>query len=129
MGLINAKIELSNPRNRDSKPIRVTSLVDTGALHLCIPGHVALQLGLEELYKREVITADGKRHLVPYMGPVTITFENRGCFAGAMVFGDQVLLGAIPMEDMDVLVSPSRQSLMVNPDSPDIAVSIAKRSR
>nr|VFK20517.1 MAG: clan AA aspartic protease, AF_0612 family [Candidatus Kentron sp. LFY] len=126
MGLINARIELSNPRDKNIKTLDVTSLVDTGALHLCVPEHIARALELEELYKREVITADGKRHLVPYMGPVTVTFENRGCFAGAMVFGDQVLLGAIPMEDMDVLVSPSRQRLMVNPESPDIAVSIAK---
>ncbi|VFN01686.1 MAG: clan AA aspartic protease, AF_0612 family [Candidatus Kentron sp. G] len=126
MGLINARIGLSNPRDKNIKPIQVTSLVDTGALHLCIPEHVALQLGLEELYKREVTTADGKKHLVPYMGPVAIMFENRGCFTGALVFGDEVLLGAVPMEDMDVLVSPSKQTLIVNPESPNIAMSVAK---
>ncbi len=129
MGLINAELELSNPRARSSKPIKVKSLVDTGPLHLCIPEHVAIQLELEELYQREVTTADGKKHLVPYMGPITIRFENRGCFTGALVFGDEVLLGAVPMEDMDVLISPSRQAIIVNPESPNIAMSVAKRAR
>lgn len=126
MGLITARIELSNPRNSGIKPMTVKSLVDTGSLHLCIPEHVAIQLELEELYKREVTTADGKKHLVPYMGPVVVKFENRGCFTGALVFGDEVLLGAVPMEDMDVLISPAKQALIVNPESPNIAMSVAK---
>ena len=68
MGLVNAEIELSNPRDGEIRPVKTKALVDTGALHLCIPEHIALQLKLEELYKREVKTADGKGHLVPYMG-------------------------------------------------------------
>lgn len=126
MGIIKAEIDLSNPRDRNIRPVKVTSLVDTGSLHLCVPEHIAIQLKLEELYKREVTTADGKKHLVPYMGPVEIRFENRGCFTGALVFGDEVLLGAVPMEDMDVLISPAKQTLIVNPESPNIAMSIAK---
>lgn len=126
MGFIIAAIELSNPRDRNIKPMQVKSLVDTGSLHLCVPEHVAIQLELEELYKREVTTADGKKHLVPYMGPVVVKFENRACFTGALVFGNEVLLGAVPMEDMDVLVSPAKQALIVNPESPNIAMSIAK---
>ena len=126
MGLVSAEIELSNPRDKNIKSITSKSLVDTGALHLCIPEHIAIQLELEELYKREVTTADGKKHLVPYMGPLSIKFENRGCFTGALVLGDEVLLGAVPMEDMDLLVSPAKQALIVNPESPNIAMSIAK---
>lgn len=126
MGIISAQIRLSNPRDRNIAPVEVNALVDTGALHLCVPEHVAIQLDLEELYKREVTTADGRRHRVPYMGPVSTAFENRGCFTGALVFGDEVLLGAVPMEDMDVLISPARQKLIVNPESPNIAMSIAK---
>ena len=129
MGLIIADIELSNPRNKGIKSLIVKSLVDTGAVHLCIPEHIAIQLDLEELYKREVTTADGKKHLVPYVGPIAIKFENRGCFTGALVLGDEVLLGAVPMEDMDVLVSPSKRALIVNPESPNIAMSIAKGIR
>ena len=126
MGLIHAEIELSNPRERNIEPINVKLQVDTGSLHLCVPQHVAIQLELEELYKREMTTVDGKKHLVPYMGPISIKFMNRGCFTGALVFGDEVLLGAVPMEDMDVLISPAKQALVVNPESPNIAMSVAK---
>lgn len=126
VGLISAQIELSNLRDKNIKPLQVRALVDTGSLHLCIPEHVAIQLDLEELYKREVTTADGKKRLVLYMGPVSIKFENRGCFTGALVLGDEVLLGAVPMEDMDVLISPAKQALIVNPESPNVAMSIAK---
>ncbi len=126
MDLINAQIELSNPKDRNINPVVVKCSVDTGSLHLCIPEHIALQLELEELYKREVTTADGKRHLVPYMGLLAIRFENRACFTGALVFGDEVLLGAVPMEDMDILTSPSKQALIVNPESPNIALPLSK---
>ena len=61
-----------------------------------------------------------------YVGPVEVRFRNRRCFTGAMVIGDEVLLGAIPMEDMDLVLKPQLQSFDVNPDSPNIAVSLAK---
>ena len=126
MGLVRTEIELSNPRDAGIRPLRVMSLVDTGALHLCVPEHVAIQLDLEELYGREVTTTDERTHLVPYAGPVAIEFENRACFTGALVFGNEVLLGAAPMEDLDVLVSPATRTLIVNPASPNTATSIVK---
>jgi hypothetical protein len=43
-----------------------------------------------------------------------------------LVLGNEVLLGAVPMEDMDILLSPARQAVIVNPESPNIAMSIAK---
>jgi hypothetical protein len=61
---------------------------------------------------------------VPYVGPVKVSFENRICFVGALVLGDEVLLGAVPMEDMDLLLSPSRQSIVVNPSSPNIPIKV-----
>jgi hypothetical protein len=48
--------------------------------------------------------------------------------AGALVLGDQVLLGAIPMEDTDRVVDPARQRIMPNPASPNMPLSTAKRS-
>ena len=53
-------------------------------------------------------------------------FKNRVGFGGALVMGDQVLLGAIPMEDMDLIVVPKTRTLDVNLESPDIASSITK---
>ena len=126
MGLIKARLTLANPRSSELEPIEVQALADGGALHLCIPEHIALQLGLEELYRREVTTADGTKQVCPYVGPIEVKFENRGCYTGALVLGDEVLLGAVPMEDMDVLLSPAKQAVIVNPDSPNIATSIVK---
>jgi hypothetical protein len=73
-----------------------------------------------------VVLADGHRRTVPYMGPVEVRFRNRRCFTSAMVLGNEVLLGAIPMEDMDLVLQPQLQSIDVNPESPNIAVSLAK---
>ena len=126
MGLVRARIELANAKDPATKPMTVDSLVDTGALLLCLPEHVAVQLGLEELERREVTTADGTTHLAPYVGPILVRFENRQCLTGALVLGSEVLLGAVPMEDMDVLVSPATRRLIVNPDSPNYARAIVK---
>ncbi|MBI3815086.1 MAG: clan AA aspartic protease [Nitrospinae bacterium] len=126
MGLVNAKIILKNPRVKKLKPLEVDVLVDSGATHLCIPEHIQIQLKLEEIDKKEVILADGERKFVPYVGPVEIRFKNRVGFAGALVMGDQILLGAIPMEDMDLVIIPKKRILDVNPDSPNFATSIAK---
>jgi clan AA aspartic protease len=84
------------------------------------------QLKLRELERREVVLADGSHRSIPYMGPVEVRFANRRCFTGAMVLGDEVLLGAIPMEDMDLVLQPQLQQLTVNPANPNLPLSIAK---
>jgi len=81
---------------------------------------------LEEIDKKEVTLADGTRKLVPYVGPIEIRYKNRVGFAGALVMGDQTLLGAIPLEDMDLVVIPKRRSIDINPASSNIASSIVK---
>jgi len=126
MGLVNANIQLRNARNPALDPVEAEALADSGAVHLCIPEHVRLQLQLETLDHKEVTLADGSKHLVPYVGPLEIRFKNRIGFAGALVMRDQVLLGAIPMEDMDLIILPKDRRLEVNPASPNIACSIAK---
>ncbi|MDH4276386.1 MAG: clan AA aspartic protease [Gammaproteobacteria bacterium] len=126
MGLTNASLELKNPRKPELSSLRVEALADTGAVHLCIPEHVMIQLELEAIDQKEVTLADGSKRLVPYVGPIEIRFKNRIGFAGALVMGDQTLLGAIPMEDMDLVVIPSTRSVEVNPSSPNIATSIVK---
>jgi len=124
MGLVHADISLSNPRLPNLNKIEVLSLFDSGAFTLCIPEHVKIQLQLGELEKREVTLADGKKQLVPFVGPIQINFENRMTFTGALVLGNMVLLGAIPMEDLDVIIHPLKQKLMVNPESPNIATGL-----
>ena len=127
MGLVNAKIKLKNPRKPDLASVEIDALVDTGAVHFCIPQHIRIQLELEEIEKKDVTLADGSEKLVPYVGPIELKFENRTGFCGALVMGDQALLGAIPMEDMNLVVIPKTRQLVVNPMSPNIATSIAKK--
>jgi clan AA aspartic protease len=126
MGLTYAKLTLKNPRRPDLEPIEVDALADTGSVHLCLPEHVRLQLGLEEIDRKEATCADGSRRLVPYVGPVELRFKNRVGFSGALVLGDQVLLGAIPMEDMDLLVVPLTRAVDVNPSNPNVAATSVK---
>ena len=128
MGLVNGNLSLSNPRLPDLEPVDVTALVDSGSTHLCIPEHIQLQLQLDPIDNKEVTLADGSKKLVPYVGPVELRFKSRVGFAGALVMGDQVLLGAIPMEDMDLVIIPKTRTLDVNPNSPNFASSIAKQS-
>lgn len=129
MGIIFAAMRLGNDARADLEELEVEALVDTGAMHLCIPEHIALQLQLKQSGVREVTLADGKVLQVQYVSPVRIEMLNRVCVTGALVLGDQVLLGAIPMEDMDLVVEPARQRVAVNPRAPNIPMSLAKGLR
>ena len=126
MGLVNGNLVLSNPRLPDLEGVNVEALVDSGSTHLCIPEHIQLQLQLEPIDNKEVTLADGSKKLVPYVGPIELRFKNRVGFVGALVMCDQVLLGAIPMEDMDLVIIPSSRTIDINPNSPNFASSIAK---
>lgn len=126
MGITYADIRLANDARDDLEEIDVSAVVDTGALHLCIPEHVAMQLQLKTGKQREVQTADGKSHRVDYVSPVRISMLNRECVTGALVSGNQVLLGAIPIEDMDLIIEPAKLRVSVNPLSPNIPLSLAK---
>jgi clan AA aspartic protease len=119
MGLTYSTISLSNPRIPELPKIEIKVLVDTGALMMCIPPSIAHQLQLHDLDKRPVTIADGSSKEVPYVGPIRIDFENRFCFTGAIVISDEPILGAVPMEDMDLVVHHASQQLMANPLHPN----------
>ncbi len=53
-------------------------------------------------------------------------FKNRVAIGGALVMGDRVLLGAIPMEDMDLVIRPCDRQVDVNPASPGVASCVVK---
>ena len=124
MRTVSIEVSLSNPQRPRLKPLRLKALADTGAITLCIPDHVRIQLDLKELEGREVTVATGQRQVVPYVGPVKVSCLGRSCYAGALVLGDRVLLGALPMEDMDLVISPRKQKVTANPESPNIPSAI-----
>lgn len=125
MGLVYQHIRLANAAKPQLDEIDANALVDSGAIDLCIPQHVVLQLKLDTLEQREVTTADGRKQIVDYVGPIRVEVFGRKAFTGAMVMGDTVLLGAIPVESMDVLVDPRRQQLIPNPENPNIPGAMA----
>ena len=121
MGHSFAMLTLRNPRYPDFPPVEVEALADTGATFLCIAAEIAEVLRLEAVADcKEAVFADG-RQWVPYVGPVEARFKGRVAFGGALVTGEQILLGAIPMEDMDLVVLPRSRRVDVNPESPEIA--------
>jgi clan AA aspartic protease len=134
MGLVYAEIELINGEDLilakrniigvdEIKKYPLNILVDTGTYYLCINETTQEQLGLPFVEKRKAQLANGSVEEYDVVGPVEIKFKNRRCNVDAMVLkGDnEPLLGAIPMEDMDVLIHPLRQELIVNPEHPYFA--------
>ena len=102
-----------------------TNETSRNAIIACV-NRKAEKLGLDEITRKEATLADGTRKLVPYVGPVELRFKNRIGFTGALVLGDEVLLGAIPMEDMDLIIIPKTRTLDVNPNNPNVATSVVK---
>jgi clan AA aspartic protease len=134
MGLVYADIELINAgdlemvkRNflepEEVKRMHVTALVDTGSYMLCINENIKEQLQLSTNERRKGELANGQIIEYDVAGPLEVKFKNRRCIVEAMVLpGDsEVLLGAIPLEDMDVLIHPQKQELIVNPEHPYFA--------
>jgi len=134
MGLVYAEIELIRgadivlsqegqlPADRIRR-LKVNALVDSGAYMLAINQQIKTQLDLRKVGEQVAELADGTQTRLEIVGPVDVQFENRSTTVRAMVLpGDsEVLLGSIPMEDMDVLIDPKQQRLIVNPESPYIA--------
>ena len=126
MGLTTARIELRNPRRPDLPPVVIDALADTGADHMCIPAELQRRLALEEVDTKTIVLADGSQRSGSVCRSLAVAIRQRTGFTGAVVVGDQPLLGAIAMEDMDLVVIPRTRRLAVNPESPDIATSSAR---
>ena len=134
MGLTYATIDVVNATDNgmarrnllpaeEVRRAEVRMLVDSGAYMLCLNEHLATQLGLDVIDTMTGELADGTVAEMPVAGPVDLYFRNRQTTCRAVILPGQTepLLGAIPMEDMDVLVDPKRQELIINPENPYIA--------
>ena len=135
MELVYADIELINSEDialarkffieeDDVRRIHLNMLVDSGAYMMAINETIQSQLELPFIEKIKVQLADGRVVEYDVVGPVNVKFANRKATCSAFVLpGDsEPLLGAIPMEEMDVLIHPLRQELIVNPEHPNYAV-------
>ena len=119
MGITYASLRLSHFGRDDIETLDADAVVDTGSNEMIVPALVAEQLKLGSLRPRTVRLADGTRATVPCVGPLRVESMGRDCVTDAIVMGDQVLLGAVAMQSMDMIVHPASHSLLPNPDSPD----------
>ena len=62
-----------------------------------------------------------------YLWPARHVGEYAYCPSLFYLMGDETLLGAVPMEDMDVLIHPAKRQLVINPDSPTMPVAPVKK--
>ena len=139
MGLVYAEIELINCEDlafqrrgwayTEVRRVTTTALVDSGALDLVINEEVHQQLNLPVLDQRTIWLADETTREVDMVGPVEVRFENRITIVKALVLpgAEQVLLGAIPLEGLDVCIDPVNERLVVNPKSPNKGTSQVKQ--
>lgn len=134
MGLVYATIELINAVDLENarrniidadevKRMHINMLVDSGAYMMAINETIQEQLDLPFIEKRKAQMANGSVVEYDVVGPIRVNFANRTATCNAFVLsGDgEPLLGAIPMEEMDVLIHPLRQELIVNPEHPNYA--------
>lgn len=135
MGTVHAEIELINGEdfmlarrhvigNEEIRSTRVQMLVDSGSYLMAINENIQAYLDLPFKYRQYATLADGRVLECDVVGPVEVRFSNRRGTCNCFVLpGDsEPLLGAIPMEEMDVLIDMKRQELVVNPEHPDHAV-------
>ena len=132
MGLTYANLELINFADETLcedgylakekvRSISIIALADTGAIRLAINENIRHQLGLRVRSSMDVTLADGTKKNLQVAGPIRIKFKNRDCITDAFVLpnNEEPLLGAVPMELMDLAIIPSEQSVEYNPKHPD----------
>ena len=132
MGLVYADIKLINADDvamakrhfigqEEIRELSISMLVDSGAYEMAINETIQAQLGFSFIEKRKAILADGRINEYDVVGPIMVRFANRTAVCSAMVLPGNLepLLGSIPMEEMDVMIHPRRQELIVNPDHPE----------
>jgi clan AA aspartic protease len=99
---------------QDVHSVTVQALVDTGAMSLVINEELQQKLGLKTVRKRFAQIANGQRVVCEETDPVDITWKDRGSTLRAVVIpgAKTVLLGALPLEDLDLMVNPVTQELV-----------------
>ena len=63
---------------------------------------------------------------MPQIAPIEIAYENRTYVTEALVMGDEALMGVLPLDAMDLLIDPTQQRILVNPNHPNYPVASAK---
>lgn len=129
MGEVRIKIRLANAADEtlvrrgllaadQVHTLETEALVDTGAVQSVMPETIMKQLGLASAYQRIVRYADGRTDWVPVTEGVYIEWDGRRTLEGALVLGDEVLIGQTVLEVWDAFVDCTNQRLVPNPANP-----------
>jgi clan AA aspartic protease len=124
MGLIHTEITIKNTRDvfkaeeglideREIRQATIQAMVDTGASTLVINEELRQQLGLAVRAERQVTPANETKVKCLLTEPVEIRWKDRDTICKAYVIPEakEVLLGALPLEDMDLIIDPKRQEI------------------
>jgi len=125
MGIVHAEITLRNEhdvafakqgylKNDAVRTVTVTAVVDTGSMYLVITEELRQKLGLEVKEERTAHIANGQRVNSKVTEAVEVHWKDREITLPALVIpgAEQVLLGAMPMEGLDLMVNPVTQELV-----------------
>jgi predicted aspartyl protease len=93
------------------------ALVDTGATMLSLPKRLIEQLGMKKLRTRTARTAAGPVEFGLY-STVQLTIQDRECRLDVCEVPDDcpMLIGQVPLENLDFVVDPVGQRLIGNPE-------------
>ncbi len=130
MGEVRVKVKLTNSYdmsrrqrgeiNEDEvRKYEADALIDTGAVSSVIPANVMKILGLLSRGERVAEYADGRKDIVDLTEPIIFNIIGRETEEGAMVLGDEVLIGQTILEVLDLQVDCRNQKVIPNPAHPD----------
>jgi clan AA aspartic protease len=124
MGLIHTEITVKNTRDvfkaeeglineQEIRQATIQAMVDTGASTLVINEDLRQQLGLAVRSERQITLANEAKVKCLVTEPVEIRWKDRDTTCKAFVIPEakEVLLGALPLEDMDLIIDPKRQEI------------------
>ena len=96
------------------RQMTINALVDTGAWTLVINEATRQKLGLNIFKTGSGTLADGTETNYSMAGPVTVCWKDRSTNCDAIVLpeADDILLGAIPLEAMDLMVHPKKEEVV-----------------
>jgi clan AA aspartic protease len=125
MSIVHTEITLRNARDvykaedgiiteKDIRQTTVKALVDTGAWTLIINEDMCKALGLKMTGTETSSLADGTEAVYNLAGPLEVRWKDRRAVCEAMVLPNagEVLLGAIPLEAMDLIVHPRKEEIV-----------------
>ena len=123
MGQVHVRIVLTNHREAvmarlgqlDTSRVHryeTEALIDTGAVRSTIPAAVAERLGLFRLRKTDAKYADGRVEEVDMTEAVTVEILGRETEMNPMILGEQILLGVMVLEGLDLMVDCNRNRLV-----------------